>query len=101
MAQYRIISSINPLTLYDSTDKFRYAIRVGALFLDQEIGGAGFDGDEDEDWGNIEENPSSGGDTFRLGVRDGKWVLDASITVDGFDGTIDEDWENLEEHEFG
>ena len=98
MAQYRIVLAVNPLTLDDNTDSFQYAIRGGTMYLDQEIGGDGFDGDEDVDWATIEEVPSSGGGVFRHGVRDGKWVVDATITATGFSGTKDEDWENLEEH---
>ena len=98
MAQYRIITSANPLILSDGTDTFRYAVRSDNLFLDQEVTSLGFDGDEDTDWKNLEEVISSGDNSYRHGVRDLSWVTDGAITATGFLGDEDIDYENLEEH---
>ena len=99
MAQYRIITSANPLILSDGTDTFRYAVRSDNMFLDQTVTSLGFSGVENIDWENLEEINSSGDDSYRHGVRNPSWVTDSTITPLGFSvgGVEDTDWRNEEE----
>jgi len=98
MAQYTVITSTSPKVLSDGTDTFRYQVRSGVLYLDQEITATGFDGVEGTDWDSMESIPDSGGGVFRHGARTLYWNVDGTITGTGFSGSENTDWENIEQH---
>jgi hypothetical protein len=83
--------------------KFRLSYEMNVLYMRQTITATGFDGDEGEDWVNVEsyildDNPGPG---YRVGVRSEHWVIDQVYNppILGFAGDENIDWGNIEKHQ--
>ena len=95
MAQYTEIFAGNSLEITNNINTFRYDVRAGDLYLDQEITVLGFSGVEGVDWDSIEIHSGGGVGRFRVGARSLHWVVDETLDATGFAGAEDVNWVNI------